>query len=160
VVTAKELRELSMKWEFDGEKTIIYLDEVADLGKDGRDKILMKPIDEWRCTWFASATKVTKPKDKQGRPRRGEGLSGAVINRFANLLTTTLPKPEQLDGWIRQRCLEWEIEIEQEAATIRRLIERSQCRVGHVKQPIVVAASAGRVLTLERVENFNFRPLE
>ncbi|REJ67329.1 MAG: hypothetical protein DWQ31_11730 [Planctomycetota bacterium] len=160
-ISAEQLRALRDKAGWDDERCIYYLDEIAALGANGRDKVILKPLDEWPCVWIASAVTVNR-RDGRGKKHQKDGLSPDVRSRFAQKVGTTLPTPSELTKWIKDRCREeeWNIHIEQEERTIPLLIKRARYRVGFVKQPIAVAAARGRLLTLDLVRDFNFEALE
>jgi len=156
--TAQEIRNFREEISFNDVPTIVHLDEVAALGLDGRDELLVTAVDEWDCIWFASATTVKKKKKKG--IRKCKGLTPTLRARFTRKISTNLPTNEELTNWILQRCEEWKITVEQPKNTIPKLIKRSGSRVGHVKQPIVMAATKGRLLTLEDVQGFDFDSLD
>lgn len=163
-VSADTLKSLHQEVRWDNVNTIVYLDEISALGRRGLDTLLLKPIDEWPCIWMASAKSVAT-KSWTGKRSKVEGLSEEVRNRFAIKLGTAVPGPAELSTWIKRRCQEWQVLIENEKETIALLIKRACNLIGHVKQPIVAAASHGtsletRILKLNDVRSFSFEALD
>lgn len=154
-VTHDYLMRLTKTFDLEQGRTIVYLDEVAALGKRGLDSVLLKPIDESPSIWIASAITVTRRTKTEGQ-RRAEGLSGPMRGRFAIKVGTALPTSGELALWITERCRDWEIEVQQEAECIPLLVKRSGHRVGHVLHVLADAAARGRILSLDRVRGFNF----
>ncbi|MGQ9762682.1 MAG: hypothetical protein ACUVQH_12310 [Thermogutta sp.] len=154
-VTHDYLLKLPETIELEQGRTVIYLDEVAALGRRGLDSVLLKPIDESPSIWIASGITVTRRTKKAGQ-RKSEGLSAPMRGRFAIKIGTALPGSDELAAWIRERCRDWEIDVEQEVKCIPLLVERSAHRVGHVVHVLADAAARGRTLSLDRVKGFNF----
>lgn len=153
-VTAEQLKRLHEVVDLENVRTIIYLDEVAALGRRELENILLKPIDESPCIWIASAITVTKP-NRRGKLRKTEGLSVPMQGRFAVKVSTSLPSFEELQNWIVDRCREWEIEIVEAERTVPRMIVRTRHRVGYIIHMLAVAASRGRRIDPDMVEGFN-----
>ncbi len=154
-VTMEELRQLIVDVFDESATALVYLDEVAALGRRGLDTVLLKAIDETPAIWIASA--ITVRKREKGRVKRTPGLSDPMLARFAVKEGTSLPREPELAAWIKERCKEWKIAIDQEQQTIPLLIKRSRHRVGLVILVLSVAASQGRRLTLELAEGFDFQ---
>ena len=155
-VTIEELKELKRGACLESTTTLIYLDEVAALGRRGLDAYLLKAIDETPAIWIASAIAVRK-RDEKGKVKRTPGLSEPMLARFAVKEGTALPREPELTAWIKDRCKAWVIAIEQETQTIPRLIKRSRHRVGMVILFLAVAASRGRRFGLDDVDGFDFQ---
>jgi len=159
-VSREVLTTLACKMHWQDEGLIVYLDEISALGRRGMDTLLIKPIDEWPCIWFASAVTVLQPTPSRSRERVG-GLSEAVRNRFAVKVGSTVPSMPELFDWVRVRCAEWQIEIDDEKRTLPELWERSQFKIGLLKQQFArAAATPGRRLTLSEVRAFNYEALD
>jgi hypothetical protein len=133
---------------------VVYLDEVAALGRRGLEGILLKPIDELPVIWFATAITVKKV-DEQGRVKRTAGLSKPMRGRFSVKVGTALPGEEELTEWTRERCHAWQIAIDKEE-TVALLVKRSNRRVGHVIHVLARAASEDRVLSYDLVHRHSF----
>jgi len=157
-VTVEELKQLTKDAgrEAESATTLIYLDEVAALGRRGIDTLMLKAIDETPAIWIASAIAVRK-RDDRGRVKRTLGLSDPMLARFAIKVGTTLPRETEMATWIKARCREWDIAIEQEALTVPLAIKRSRHRVGMAILVLSVAASRGRRLTYDLVAGFDFQ---
>lgn len=158
-VTAEQLKRLNLDVDLESRRTIIYLDEVAALGRRELENILLKPIDESPCIWIASAITVKK-KNRRGVVRKTEGLSLPMLGRFAVKVGTSLPRSEELQAWILERCQEWQIEIVAPETTIPRMIARTAHRVGYIVHMLAVAASRGRRIDPDMVEGFNLGPVD
>lgn len=164
-VSADTLKSLHKHIQWDDERLLVYLDEVGALGRRGLDTLLLKPIDEWPCIWFASAKSVAS-KSWLGKTRsKTEGLHEPVRARFANKLGTAVPGEVELSAWIKRRAQEWQVSIENEAETIPLLMKRTSHLIGLIKQPFVVVASRGdslrtRILTLKDVQSFRFDAMD
>ncbi len=155
-VTVEELKQLTRDASMESATTLVYLDEVAALGRRGIDTVMLKAIDETPSIWIASAIAVRKGNAK-GSVKKIPGLSDPMLARFAVKEGTALPLEPELTAWIKERCKTWEIAIEKEEQTIPLLIKRSRHRVGMVILVLAVAASRGRRLTYELVDGFDFQ---
>ena len=163
-VSPETLKTLPDHIQWDDERLIVYLDEVSALGRRNLDRLMLKPIDEWSCVWIASAKSVVE-RGLLGKRTKVAGLSEDVRGRFSKKSGTAVPSNDELAPWIKKRCQEWVISIENEAETIPLLMKRAHNLIGYVKQPIVIAASRGstlvtRVLRLSDVRSFNFEALD
>lgn len=154
-VTPEDFRAILKNADLEDLRTVIYLDEVAALGRRGIETSLLKPIDESPCIWIASAITVNKPPRK-GQAARVDGLSAAMQARFAIKVGTALPTVRELTQWVKDRCREWEIGIEQPELVLPALIKGSGHRVGYVILALADAAARGRRLTPEQISRFNF----
>lgn len=154
-VTAEDIRTILKNADLEDLRTVIYLDEVAALGRRGLEGHLLKPIDESPCVWIASAISVNKPPRK-GQSARIDGLSTAMQARFAIKVGTAVPTDRELGEWVRDRCREWEIVIEQPEVVLPALAKGSGYRVGYVVLALADAAARGRRLTPDQIGRFNF----
>lgn len=154
-VTAEELRGILTEADLENLRTLIYLDEVAALGRRGIENSLLKPIDESPCIWIASAISVNKPARK-GKAARIDGLSAPMQARFAIKVGTALPTVRELTQWVKDRCREWEIAIEQPEVVLPALVKGSGHRVGYVVLALADAAARGRRLSPDQIDRFNF----
>lgn len=154
-VNPEELREVLRNADLENLRTVIYLDEVAALGRRGIETSLLKPIDESPCIWIASAITVNKSARK-GQAARVDGLSTPMQARFAVKIGTALPTVRELTQWVKDRCKEWEITIEQPDLVLPTLLKGSGHRVGYVVLALADAAARGRRLTPDQISRFNF----
>lgn len=92
----------------------------------------------------------------KGQAARVDGLSTQMQARFATKVGTALPTVRELSKWIKERCKEWGIAIEQPEVMLPMLVERSGQRVGYVVLALAEAAARGRRITPEQIEGFNF----
>ena len=155
-VTVEELKQLTLDANSESATSLVYLDEVAALGRRGIDTFMLKAIDETPAIWIASAIAVRKGNAKAS-VKRIPGLSDPMLARFAVKEGTALPLEPELTAWIKERCKTWEIAIEKEEQTIPLLIKRSRHRVGMVILVLAVAASRGRRLGPDDVAGFDFQ---
>lgn len=154
----EELLRLHTEVNLDDPHTIIYLDEVAALGRRGLEPLLLKPLDESNAVWLASAVSVRwKKKNGEKKPNPNR-LSFAMQSRFGLRVGTSLPSEAELQDWIKNRCQEWSIKIIDEGTSIPRIMKRSRRRVGFVIQFLAAAAARGRVIDPEWVEQYNLGP--
>lgn len=170
-VSREELLNLPLELDLDNPRTIIYLDEVAALGHSGLESLLLKPIDESRAIWLASAIKVRQTTNKvrqttnkarqitnkeKVKPRTG--LSLPMQGRFGIKVGTTLPSDAELTQWIKDRCDEWEIIIIEEEVSILLIIAITNRRVGYVIHILAAAATRGRIIDPDWLKEFNISP--
>jgi hypothetical protein len=153
-VTPEELRRLLNQSIDESVPTVVYLDEVAALGRRNLEGIVLKPIDELPIVWIASAITVRKPSVR-GKVRRTASLSTPLRARFGLKLGTALPTEAELNTWLKQRCTEWEIRVKEEDA-ISLLVSRTRCRVVLVLHVLANAVAKGRILTADDIRGFNF----
>jgi hypothetical protein len=154
-ITPEELRKTLKDTDMESVETVIYLDEVAALGRRGIETSLLKPIDESPCSWIGSSVTANKPA-KKGQAARVDGLSTQMQARFGVKVGTALPTAKELTHWMERRCREWEITIEEPELVLPALVKRSGHRVGYVIQAIADAAARGRQLTPDQIRRFNF----
>lgn len=155
-VTPDDLRKILQESNLEDMRTVIYLDEVAALGRRGIEETLLKPIDESPCIWIASAITVNKPTRKGQSKVRIDGLSAPMQARFAVKVGTALPTDRALSRWIEERCRDWEIAVEKPEIVIPALMKGSGHRVGYVVLALADAAARGRRLTPAQITAFNF----
>ena len=89
-----------------GEDTGYFVDEAI---KRGLEPLLLKPIDESRVIWLASAIKVKRIVTKEkGRKRDDPNvLSLPMQGRFGVKVGTMFPSDAELTQWIKDRCKDW-----------------------------------------------------
>jgi hypothetical protein len=126
----------------DGETAVVFLDEVHRLQRRGLDEKLLKPMENRGIIWIANAVSV-------------KGLERMFLNRFAVKLKTRLPTVEQLSLFLANRCLEFEIEWDDES-TIIELSKRSNLITGKALQVLGRAVLNDRQLTAELVAEHLF----
>lgn len=154
-LTSVDIEEFLREVNLQSETIIVYLDEVAALGRRGLERKLLKPIDESEATWIGSSVSVKRVQGK----RKGEWveqLSPEMRRRFGLRLATGQPTKAQLEGWILDRVRDWEISIES-LDVVSLLTERSRQLVGEVTHVLSKAASrSDRLLSLSDVREFRF----
>ena len=154
-VTSEELRELPHEGKLEGDKVIVYLDEIAALRRRRLEGMLLTLIDETPAIWIASAISL-KPIRKEGKKERTERMSKEMKGRFAIKAGSSNPHPDDLHRWIVARCQEWNITILEPEVTIPLIIRRTRCRVGYVIHMLAQAATrADRSIGPEDVRRFN-----
>jgi hypothetical protein len=155
-VSAEELENLHQMIELESSESIIYLDEVAALGRRNLERRLLKMVDESRAIWIASAIRLKRAEG----PKKGqwiEQLSEEMLARFPMKLGTSYPHPDDLGPWIEGRCQAWNISIADKELTIRELINRTDRRVGILLHVFVAAATRpDRTISPELVSSFKF----
>ncbi len=156
-VEHESLLKLSRDAAMEFGTTIVYLDEVAALGKRGLDSLLLKAIDETPATWVASSIAVRKA---DGSPKRTPGLTNPMLNRFAVNVATTLPPDSLLIPWIRERCTAWDIALDDNEQTLPILIKRCRRRVGLLVKAMAAAAMQGRLLDFKFASTYEFQALD
>jgi hypothetical protein len=156
-VTLEELKELPDKIDLRSLKSIVYLDEVAELRRRGLEAQLLKLSDESNAVWIASAISI---RNRISRGRKKLGLSAPMQGRFGTKIGTTNPSADELSQWIRNRCKEWCIEIIEPDRTIPIVMKRTRHRVGYVLHFLADAASRGWELTPEGATTFNLSPVD
>ena len=157
-VTEKELMDLHLEVDLDNPATILYLDEVAALGRRGLERLILKDSDEPKSTWIASAVKVKPIAKPKGEPPDREFLSVPMQGRFAVYGGTTVPSEAELTQWIKDRSQDWEIIIEDEELSIPLMIYLSDLRVGLVIHIFSAAASRGRRIDPDWLSGLNIGP--
>lgn len=157
-VSGQELLELPQELNLDDRKTIIYLDEVAALGRRGLESLLLKPIDESYAIWLASAIKVKQIVSKKGKALDRNSLSFPVLGRFTFKVGTSSPSIGALTQWIKDRAQDWNIIIEEEVLSIPLMIKISERRVGFLILIFAAAASRGRRIDPDWLRGFNIGP--
>lgn len=154
-VTSEELRELPHEGKLEGDKVIVYLDEIAALHRRRLEGILLKLIDETPAIWIASAISLKRTKGA----RKGEWterMSKEMRGRFAIKEGSSLPHADDLHLWIVARCQEWNITILEPAVTIPEMIRRTCRRVGYVIHMLADAATrSDRSIGPDNVGRFN-----
>ncbi|TWT60824.1 hypothetical protein [Rubinisphaera italica] len=159
-ITKAELEDLKKNSRLYTEKTIVYLDEVAALRRRGLEGTLLKTIDESDATWFATAIKLKREREAKKKGWTVH-LSQDILNRFALKVGTSVPHTDDLRLWIEERCLEWNLKIEEPDETIPLMMKRTNKIVGHVIKMLALAASnRNRTLTLQDVRKFNLDALD
>lgn len=128
---------------YDSDKLkIVYLDEFHRFEDRGKDERLLKPTEEQKIIWIASCIKL-------------KGIDKAVRKRFDVKLKTKKATLKELAIWGAERCVGWNITVE-DPDTLVRLAQRSSGRAGMMIKVIGMAATTGRALTTELVETFRF----
>lgn len=164
-VSPSELDDLFDGGELSRENTIVYLDEVRALGRRGLAGRFLKPIDETPACWIATAISLRDKRDmRKGKAKLRKiqpTLSDELIARFGCKVGTSVPNPGDLPQWIRERCQDWELDIESPDATLPRVAERTRCVIRAVLAMLANAASrSDRRLTLEDVEGFDLDAID
>jgi DNA polymerase III delta prime subunit len=156
-VTKQYLQSLWEVIDLDSDRSVIYLDEVAALGRRDLEPYVLKPIDESRAVWIASAITVRR-SNRKGKARYTEGLSIPIQGRFGIKVGTSLPSVTELTTWIQDRCRDWKIEILDSNETVPLMIKRTGGRVGYVIHFLSAAAAQGRRIDPDMVIRFNLGP--
>ena len=155
-VTSEELRELPYEGKLDGDKVIVYLDEIAALRRRRLEGMMLKVIDETKATWVASAISLKRTQGAK-KGEWTERMSKEMRGRFPIKVGTALPHPDDLYQWIVARSQEWNITILQEEMTIPAMIKRTQLRVGYLIHIFAWAATkSDRTIGPDDVNGFNF----
>ena len=159
-VSREELLGLPQELDLENPRTIVYLDEVTALGRRGLEPLLLKPIDESRVIWLASAIKVKRIVTKEkGRKRDDPNvLSLPMQGRFGVKVGTMFPSDAELTQWIKDRCKDWQIIIEAEEISVPLMIEITGRRVGYVIHVLAAAAARGRRIDPDWLVEFNIGP--
>jgi hypothetical protein len=98
-ITEAQLRAvLDERREFN-DHFFIYLDEAHRLVRRQMEHLLLKPLEELDATWIASSAYPTE-------------LGPMFLRRFAAKLTTTLPTPQELTMFPKERCEEWGLTVD------------------------------------------------
>ena len=156
-VTKEHLQSLWEVIDVESDRSVIYLDEVAALGRRGLEPYILKPIDESRAVWIASAITV-RIRNRRGKVRCTEGLSIPMLGRFGIKVGTSLPSVVELTSWITDRCHDWKIDIVEPDQTIPLMAKRTGNRVGYVIHFLAAAAARGRKIDPDMVAGFNLGP--
>lgn len=159
-VAREQLLGLHSEVNLDDPNTIIYLDEVAALGRRGLESLLWKPLDESQAVWLASAVNVRRKKKDREKKSNPNRLSFPMQSRFGVRVGTTFPSEAELQQWILDRCREWCLKIIEEDTSVRLIMQRTKRRVGFVIQYLAAAAARGRIIDPAWVEKYNLGPLD
>ena len=124
------------------DQAIIILDEVHRFEHRKMDEMLLKPMEMSGKVWIANAVSV-------------KNLDRMFLNRFAVKLRTSLPSVDKLSEFLADRCIDWEIEWDDEA-TIIQLAKRSNLITGKALQVLGRAVLNGRRLTSSLVADHMF----
>lgn len=154
-VTSEELRELPYEGKLEGDKVIVYLDEIAALRRRRLEGMLLKLIDETPAIWIASAISLKRTKGT----RKGEWterMSKEMRGRFAIKVGSSHPHADDVQSWIVARCHEWNITILEPEVTIPEMVRWTCRRVGYLIHMLAEAATrAGRSIGPDDVRRFN-----
>jgi len=154
-VTSEELRELPHEGKLEGDKVIVYLDEIAALRRRRLEGMLLKLIDEAPAIWIASAISLKRTKGSRKGEWR-ERMSKEMRGRFAVKAGSSHPHANDLHHWIVTRCQEWNITILEPEVTIPEMIRRTCRRVGFLIHMLAQAATrTARSIGPEDVRRFN-----
>ena len=141
-VTSEELRELPYEGKLEGDKVIVYLDEIAALRRRRLEGMLLKLIDETPAIWIASAISLKRTKGAR-KGELTERMSKEMRGRFAIKVGSSHPHADDLQPWIVARCQEWNITILEPEVTIPEMIRRTCRRAGYLIHMFADAATRG-----------------
>lgn len=154
-VTADELRDLPNGGKLEGDKVIVYFDEIAALRRRRLEGMMLKLIDETPAIWIASAISLQRTKGAK-KGEWSEQMSKEMRGRFPIKVGTSVPHADDLSQWIMARAEDWNITILQPELTIPRMIQRTRHQVGFLIHMFAWAASkSDRTISLDDVERFN-----
>ena len=139
-VTSEELRELPYEGKLEGDKVIVYLDEIAALRRRRLEGMLLKLIDETPAIWIASAISLKRTKGAR-KGELTERMSKEMRGRFAIKVGSSHPHADDLQPWIVARCTEWNITILEPEVTIPEMIRRTCRRAGYLIHIFAEAAT-------------------
>lgn len=153
-VTADRLTKLWNEVALESVKTIIYLDEVACLGQRKLEHLLLEMLDQSHCCFLASAVRVKRLSKRAG------ALSEPLLGRFGTMIGTSDPSDEELTTWIPDRCTEWTIDLAHPEETIKRILKKTDSRVGYIVNLLASAAVRDRRIGPDDVDRFNVSPMD
>jgi hypothetical protein len=124
VDSEREMQEIMTDIPWWGGEVVVWLDEVHLLHRRHRGDCLLSLVEERDYLWICSTAKAHE-------------LDPMLVNRFV-ILRTQIPSLGAMREWIVNRCREWGIQWEPEAAL--RLAEKSNCVPGTALQAITLAS--------------------
>lgn len=158
LLTKEDINNLMKEFRVEDDETIVYLDNIDGLQRNGLERLLLKPLDECKCTWIGSSVSVLSSKRKGAQ--QPQGLSADLRRRFPIKVGSTLPRSAEMTTWIKDRCIAWEIEVIDEAKTIPAAVTRTGHRCGYMIHLLAAAAARGRRLDYPLVSGFDFDALD
>ncbi len=145
-----------------GHRHIVVLLDNADVAVErGFDKPLNEMLSHPAVTTFATASsfkeiRLSGPQDESDRRLRD------FLGQFRVRRRTENPEPEELLRLLRNRLNQWDIETDEER-TVRLLVKKSGCVVGHALGALVEALSRNPYrprLTFDLVSEYDPDPLK